>query len=142
MSLQRGAIHLMAALTLVLVSVLSTPAHAQAKTGCTGMSCRGRDPQAMGCSRDARTLATAYAHRNFRVELRYSPTCNARWARTTYLDKYYEAPVSFGIYAQLGSGQVTRVMRFAPVVWSRMWTGPIRACRAITTLSPFRGCGR
>jgi hypothetical protein len=85
----------------------------------------------MGCARDARTLVTAYANGNFRVELRYSPACNARWARTTYLNSlghYDQLPLEFGVWAQLGSGNVTRVMRFAPVVWSRMWTGPIRAC--------------
>ena len=102
----------------------STQAEAQARVGCVGAGCRGKNPTAMGCDRDARTLTVAHdAH--FKVELRYSKRCNARWARTTYLDFRGDSPY---IYAQLGSGEVTRVDALGPVVWSRMWTGRIRAC--------------
>ncbi|MEV6128305.1 DUF2690 domain-containing protein [Streptomyces violaceusniger] len=49
---------------------------------CAGEDCTGRDPQAMGCGAAATTTAdvtvgTAY------VEVRYSKTCRAAWARIT-----------------------------------------------------------
>ncbi|BBJ43048.1 hypothetical protein SSPO_057660 [Streptomyces antimycoticus] len=49
---------------------------------CAGEDCTGRDPQAMGCGTAATTTAdvtvgTAY------VEVRYSKTCRAAWARIT-----------------------------------------------------------
>jgi hypothetical protein len=36
--------------------------------------------------------------------------------------------MDFEIYAQLGSGAVTAVWRMSPVVWSKMWSGRIKAC--------------
>ncbi|MFD0444854.1 DUF2690 domain-containing protein [Streptomyces indonesiensis] len=47
---------------------------------CAGQDCTGQDPQAMGCGAAATTAAdvtvgTAY------VEVRYSETCKAAWAR-------------------------------------------------------------
>ncbi|MBI0297822.1 XRE family transcriptional regulator [Streptomyces sp. PRKS01-29] len=49
---------------------------------CAGRDCAGQDPQAMGCGTGATTTAdvtvgTAY------VEVRYSETCKAAWARIT-----------------------------------------------------------
>jgi hypothetical protein len=49
---------------------------------CKGRSCTGKNPQVMGCGRDARTIATRWpAGGGPRVELRYSKRCRAAWAR-------------------------------------------------------------
>ncbi|MFI9112155.1 helix-turn-helix domain-containing protein [Streptomyces venezuelae] len=51
--------------------------------GCSGPDCTGQDPEAMGCGG---TLATTVARARVgtaRVEVRYSATCAAAWARIT-----------------------------------------------------------
>jgi hypothetical protein len=54
-------------------------------TSCTNKGCTGVDPQASGCSADARSIRTAPIVSNGRtlgwVELRWSPHCGANWAR-------------------------------------------------------------
>jgi hypothetical protein len=63
--------------------VIGTPAaHAAA---CYGSGCDGLDPQATGCYADAITPAgagTIWAG-GVKLELRYSPSCGANWARMT-----------------------------------------------------------
>jgi hypothetical protein len=53
---------------------------------CAGDSCRGRDPQATGCSADAQRVGlgqklTITKNRSILAELRYSPACQAGWIR-------------------------------------------------------------
>ncbi|MFE0582417.1 DUF2690 domain-containing protein [Streptomyces sp. NPDC058874] len=55
----------------------STPA--SAATSCLGSTCTGKDPSTTTCQNDARTVKTA----SWGVELRYSPSCRAAWARKT-----------------------------------------------------------
>ena len=98
------------------------PASAHGLAKCHGSSCRGKDPNAMGCDNDARTL-TAERNREIKVELRYSARCDARWARTTAL-----RPHKNYISAWLGSGKVTMKTGVGSVIWSSMWTGPVKAC--------------
>jgi len=64
-------------------TAIATPANA---AGCYGSSCEGKDPAAY-CQSDAITpsngaiwLGSAY------VELRYSPSCRAAWARISQAD--------------------------------------------------------
>lgn len=102
--------------------------------GCYGAGCRGKDPQAMGCNADAVTLASASAPGQYRVDLRYSRRCNARWARTTFSGWLGYEAVGF---AYLGSGSATKHDDFGQVVWSRMWTGPIRACGGFSTIGDY-----
>jgi hypothetical protein len=100
--------------------------------GCFGTTCRGRDPQLMGCAADAVTLAllphpgTASAGSYENVELRYSAACNARWARVT--SRLSPADILFTT-AFIAGHPSTRVTRHGTrVVWSRMWSGSVRAC--------------
>jgi hypothetical protein len=112
--------------SLVASSALFTSGGvAEAKVGCYGAGCRGRDPMHMGCYKDARTLATA-ANGHVYVELRYSKRCNARWARTSTFSG--KPNVNVVLYAQLGTGEITRTRGTAPATWSRMWSGAIGAC--------------
>ncbi|MER6095023.1 DUF2690 domain-containing protein [Streptomyces sp. NPDC001728] len=67
------------ALALTASGLLFASAPASAATSCKGASCEGLDPAATICQNDARTVLTA----DWGVELRYSPTCRAAWARKT-----------------------------------------------------------
>ncbi|MGW1815067.1 XRE family transcriptional regulator [Streptomyces sp. NPDC002125] len=54
-----------------------------AGVGCTGADCTGQDPEAMGCGGQfAGTVARATVGGGL-VEVRYSETCGAAWARIT-----------------------------------------------------------
>jgi hypothetical protein len=77
---------LLSAVVIALFGAL-TPA-ASAKTAallCSGTSCDGLDPKATRCDAGARTLDTEDTDGWVGVELRYSPACNAVWAR---IDNY------------------------------------------------------
>ncbi|MGW2722175.1 DUF2690 domain-containing protein [Streptomyces sp. NPDC001492] len=50
---------------------------ASAATSCYGPTCTGLNPANTVCANDARTIDTTWTQ----VELRYSPTCRAAWAR-------------------------------------------------------------
>lgn len=122
---------------LISATVVLSPGIAEAKghkPPCYGASCRGKDPAKMGCDRDARTIAVAKdARGEVRVELRYSKMCNARWARTTVKAGF---PSSL-VYAQLGSGAVTRHTSKHHMVWSQMWSGAIKACGGAYSKGPL-----
>ncbi len=79
---------LIAALLVLFTGVTTifvSPSAAMAAGTCTWSACDGRDPQTSGCSADGQTLDSftsnidGYAY----VELRYSPSCHAAWARLT-----------------------------------------------------------
>lgn len=85
-------------LSLFAISSGALMPHAKA-AGCFAGSCNGKNPTAMGCAADARTLApngkngqvagditVGYMH----IELRYSDACNAAWVRigATYPGAY------------------------------------------------------
>ncbi|MFD8974182.1 DUF2690 domain-containing protein [Streptomyces sp. NPDC059593] len=67
------------ALALAAAGLFLSSAPASAATSCYGSGCTGLDPAATVCQSDARTVRTAA----WGVELRYSPTCRAAWARKT-----------------------------------------------------------
>ncbi|MGA4840084.1 DUF2690 domain-containing protein [Streptomyces sp. G45] len=51
---------------------------------CNGAACAGKDPEKMGCGGEfARTTARATVGTKTLVEVRYSKTCGAAWARIT-----------------------------------------------------------
>ncbi|MCS7060050.1 MAG: DUF2690 domain-containing protein [Anaerolineae bacterium] len=112
-----------------LLFLASAPASAQAGARCWGVGCRGKDPQVMRCNRDAITLAEV-VERGARVELRYSPACNARWSRFTVPAAWLRRGAP---YAFMGVGNRTLQQWRARQVWSLMWSGPIRACGGMFT---------
>ena len=63
-----------------------------AKIGCSGFGCDGKDPKQMGCAADVRRVALSYIYdRDFGykigiVELQWSPTCGTNWAKITRYD--------------------------------------------------------
>ncbi|MFI5915376.1 DUF2690 domain-containing protein [Dactylosporangium sp. NPDC051541] len=80
---------LVAALTAVLGMIMMGAAPAQAASTratvyCNGASCAGKDPSAQGCATDGYTVQLVDASPLGTwagLELRYSPACNANWAR-------------------------------------------------------------
>ncbi|MFE3072594.1 DUF2690 domain-containing protein [Streptomyces sp. NPDC059247] len=65
-------------LALAASGLLFASSPASAATSCFGASCNGLDPATTICQNDARTVLVAGWNE---VELRYSPTCRAAWAR-------------------------------------------------------------
>ncbi|MBD0694077.1 hypothetical protein BG452_02460 [Streptomyces sp. CBMA123] len=65
------------AVTGLLLGAGASPAFAA--TSCYANSCSGLNPATTTCANDARTIQTS----SFGVELRYSPSCRATWARRT-----------------------------------------------------------
>ncbi|MFF8374639.1 DUF2690 domain-containing protein [Streptomyces sp. NPDC015661] len=66
------------ALALAASGLLFASSPASAATSCYASSCQGLDPATTICQNDARTVGTTSF---YDVELRYSPTCRAAWAR-------------------------------------------------------------
>ncbi|MCA1602469.1 MAG: YjfA family protein [Acidobacteria bacterium] len=64
----------------------ASPAQAAAPA-CHGGSCTGKSPKATGCDRDALTM-WEFSNGLTRVELRYSFSCDAVWARWTVLKSH------------------------------------------------------
>ncbi|MFE3464262.1 DUF2690 domain-containing protein [Streptomyces sp. NPDC059185] len=50
---------------------------------CAGVDCTGRDPEAMGCGGPLATTVARAVVGAAQVEVRYSETCGAAWARLT-----------------------------------------------------------
>ncbi len=120
---QRHLKQLVLAGVIAATSLVAAPATTQAKAGCYGAGCRGRDPQAMGCAHDAVTLASRFRF-GFRVELRYSRACNAKWGRTVNIDNAH----ADAVFALVGTGKTTLRSKNSYQVWSLMGTGQLPAC--------------
>lgn len=78
-------------LMLLSAGQLLLPGSASAAVGCSQTGCNGKDPQAMGCSPSAYTVADV-TYLDYRVELRKSDVCGAMWVRVTasYTHSGYE----------------------------------------------------
>lgn len=50
---------------------------------CSGKSCTGKDPETMGCGGELATTTTRATVGKALIEVRYSKTCGAAWARIT-----------------------------------------------------------
>ncbi|MFJ9610167.1 DUF2690 domain-containing protein [Kitasatospora sp. NPDC101176] len=75
-SVTRKAATIGATLALALSGAVLAAAPASAATSCYASSCTGLDPANTTCANDAITVST-----DGPLELRYSPSCRAAWAR-------------------------------------------------------------
>src|SRR5579859_4636565 len=122
---------------LVATAVVVSPAttrHAAAYVGpgsaCYGSGCNGKDPNAMGCSHDARNLDefTYRGSQGPRVVLRYSPGCGAMWARlyNPFGSEFgYNWMVLYAWTAPSGGSMIVSVPTWAggaTNAWTNMWT--------------------
>ncbi|MGW2863243.1 DUF2690 domain-containing protein [Streptomyces sp. SDr-06] len=67
------------ATTALLGGGVVAAAPASAATSCYGSSCNGLDPNKTTCANDAKTVEVGNGSGN--IQLRYSPSCRAAWAR-------------------------------------------------------------
>ena len=113
-----------------------------AEVKCGGARCVGQDPENMGCGgRFAATLSSARVGTTL-VELRYSKTCGAAWARVTGAlpgDTVRLVPRGGG---ELTSPVTTAVNTYTPMAAVPEGTGPgatgLRACT--TSATGASGC--
>jgi hypothetical protein len=78
----RMAVLVLGVVAIMLVAPL-VGARPAAAASCSANSCSHLDPQTNGCSADAYDLEAFNPEGAYTVELRYSPTCRAAWARIT-----------------------------------------------------------
>src|SRR5512140_2628682 len=92
---------------LVVLSTIALPAPAfaapLASPGCFGTTCNFKDPIAMGCDTDAYTLSQAEIPGVVRAAVRYSPACQAAWARGVNFTTVYGRTITAEIYRTDGS---------------------------------------
>ncbi|RME85159.1 MAG: DUF2690 domain-containing protein [Caldilineae bacterium] len=132
-SSRKVLLHVLLIVAVVVLAGLPVQAEAGRYPTCHGRSCRGKSPVRTGCNRDAVTIdivpkpGTASAGYYQYVELKYSPTCDASWARVvSRLDK---KDILFTRAVIKGHKWRTRVKRYGRrVVKSRMWSGLNTAC--------------
>lgn len=130
---------IMLASALVLVAgavVVDEPAAMAAGCGYTG--CSGKDPKAQGCAGSGKTLRTMWAG-TIRIDLRYSMTCHAAWARWTLThDLWYGEKVLVRRYninnVQTGQYTTTTGLDKGNSGWTKMIGLPR------TTPSHFKAC--
>ena len=99
-----------------------------ASAGCKGQTCSEKDPQSMGCARDAVTLKSQ-SNSELRVEIRYSKICDASWSRVTNFVRR-KKPIT---QAYVSPGDTTFVSRRASVLWSKM---------SYSSYNIYGACGR
>ncbi|MFE9772057.1 DUF2690 domain-containing protein [Streptomyces sp. NPDC005931] len=131
MRFQTRTITVLAAAALAaggLTAASGTPAAAAATGGCYASGCEGKDPSQY-CASDATTPVSGVWLGQAYVELRYSPSCRAAWARISHAG--YDTRDQFTPYAtvhrnsdgkeytcwvpQGGSGCYTRMVNDANV---------------------------
>lgn len=106
-----------------------------AAVSCYGDYCSGRDPMSTGCAADAYTVASTHIPGTWTsIELRWSPTCKANWARVPA--SWRSAPPN-GLSAQQSTGYTQRVIAIsADFAWTGMIYSPVKCVAAVWTGSP------
>ncbi|MCX4577008.1 XRE family transcriptional regulator [Streptomyces sp. NBC_01571] len=106
---------------------------------CSGSDCTGKDPENMGCGGQLATTPTSITVGTTLVEVRYSKTCAAAWARITQAVAGDSVVVSAaGVPQQTGSVD-TDTDAYTPMVAVK-GAGEAKAC--VTLKSGQRGCTR
>lgn len=68
---------------LAVAAAVVAPAGQASAAVCDGVSCNGLDPNQAGCAADAIEAVPYVVDHGIALELRYSPSCRAKWARIT-----------------------------------------------------------
>ncbi|MFJ5271484.1 DUF2690 domain-containing protein [Streptomyces sp. NPDC088358] len=106
---------------------------------CSGGDCTGKDPENMGCGGQLATTPTSITVGTTLVEVRYSKTCAAAWARITQAVAGDSVVVSAaGVPQQTGSVD-TDTDAYTPMIAVK-GAGEAKAC--VTLKSGQRGCTR
>ncbi|MFD7131259.1 DUF2690 domain-containing protein [Streptomyces sp. NPDC059894] len=105
---------------------------------CGGAGCTGKDAELMGCSGPLVTTATSVTVGTTLVEVRYSRTCGAAWARITRAGLGDRVRVTAGSVRQ--TGDITTAgdtIAYTPMVAVEE-PGQARACAVLA--SGLEGC--
>ncbi|MET7985558.1 MULTISPECIES: DUF2690 domain-containing protein [unclassified Streptomyces] len=104
---------------------------------CSGASCTGKDPETMGCGGRLTTTTTSVTVGTTLVEVRYSKTCGAAWARATRAGAGDRVEVSSGGAATQTAVAGADVYTYTPMVAVKV-AGSAKACAVLR--SGQRGC--
>ncbi|MFD3518561.1 DUF2690 domain-containing protein [Streptomyces sp. NPDC058657] len=83
---------------------------------CSGAACEGKDPEAMGCGGGFATTSARGASGATNIEVRYSKTCGAAWARITGAASGDKVTVSSDTSAAGQKGLVKDTDAYTPMV--------------------------
>ncbi|MFV0128197.1 helix-turn-helix domain-containing protein [Streptomyces sp. HMX112] len=114
----------------------SAPKPLPAGVKCTGTDCTGQDPQAMGCGGQYATTVASATVGTRKVEVRYSETCGAAWARISQAVPGDTVRITSGGAAQNGAVKIDKDA-YTPMVAAANGTDP-EACATLT--NGTKGC--
>ncbi|MER7106574.1 XRE family transcriptional regulator [Streptomyces sp. NPDC000229] len=103
---------------------------------CSGDDCTGQDPEAMGCGGEYATTTSSATVGTTKVEVRYSKTCGAAWARISQAVAGDTVTISAGGETQNGAVKIDKDA-YTPMVAAADGTEP-KACA--TLASGTKGC--
>ncbi|WP_189190220.1 helix-turn-helix domain-containing protein [Streptomyces albiflavescens] len=104
---------------------------------CTGAGCTGKDPENMGCGGELAKTTTSVTVGTTLVEVRYSETCGAAWARITQAAVGDRVEVSSGSAAKQTGSVIADTDAYTPMVAVKD-AGDATACA--TLKSGQKGC--
>ena len=104
---------------------------------CSGNSCTGKDPENMGCGGELAKTTSSTTVGTTLVEVRYSKTCAAAWARITQAAAGDKVEVSSGSAAKQTGAVDTDTDAYTPMVAVKD-AGDAKACA--TLKSGQQGC--
>ncbi|WP_406378404.1 DUF2690 domain-containing protein [Streptomyces sp. NBC_00197] len=104
---------------------------------CAGAPCTGKDPENMGCGGELATTTTSVTVGTTLVEVRYSRTCGAAWARITRAARGDRVDVSSGTAARQKGAVDADTDAYTPMVAVKD-AGDARACA--TLKAGQKGC--
>ncbi|NEB27935.1 DUF2690 domain-containing protein, partial [Streptomyces sp. SID14446] len=99
---------------------------------CAGAPCTGKDPENMGCGGELATTTTSVTVGTTLVEVRYSRTCGAAWARITRAARGDRVDVSSGTAARQPGAVDADTDAYTPMVAVKD-AGDARACATLKT---------
>ncbi|WP_405924258.1 DUF2690 domain-containing protein [Streptomyces sp. NBC_00035] len=118
-------------------SVAAPDPELPAGVNCSGADCTGKDPENMGCGGELATTATSVTVGTALVEVRYSETCAAAWARITQAAVGDTVEVSSGTAAKQTGSVDADTDAYTPMVAVKD-AGDATACA--TLASGEKGC--
>jgi transcriptional regulator with XRE-family HTH domain len=104
---------------------------------CSGADCTGKDPENMGCGGELATTSTSVTVGTTLVEVRYSKTCAAAWARVTQAAIGDTVEMSAGASAKQTAAVDTDTDAYTPMIAVED-ASQAKAC--VTLKSGQRGC--
>jgi hypothetical protein len=104
---------------------------------CSGTDCTGKDPENMGCGGELAKTTNSVTVGTTLVEVRYSKTCGAAWARITQAAVGDSVQVASGTAAKQTGSVTTDTDAYTPMVAVKD-AGDATACA--TLKSGQKGC--